>query len=339
MSVTSSNFKRILAATDFSPSGHAAVRRAAWLASRCDCRLVVAHVISDLRQAVSQTSYRSQIEFLEGQEEHFQRELRLKADDKLKAAIRALPTSAVQTTYETLLGEPHVELIHSVQQERYDLLVVGGGEHTALGRLLVGSTAKRLVRKSPAPVWIVKGERADALSAILVGVDFSDASRRAFEAASRLAERAGAELNVLHVIDCPTIPGALLSSAPVKGDQRTLREILEDEANLNLDEFLKTLSTPAAPLHRLLRWGRSWREIVALAEQLAVDLVVVGSVGRTGLDGVLLGNTAESVLAHCECDVLAIKPAGFVSPIPPATYQLHPGPPQSPSNEPLAGGD
>jgi nucleotide-binding universal stress UspA family protein len=65
---------------------------------------------------------------------------------------------------------------------------------------------------------------------------------------------------------------------------------------------------------------------VSLANRLEADLIVLGTVGRTGLQGLLLGNTAESVLLHSDCDVLTVKPVGFVSPIAPATWELHPGP-------------
>jgi len=63
-----------------------------------------------------------------------------------------------------------------------------------------------------------------------------------------------------------------------------------------------------------------------LADRLKVDLIALGTVGRSGVEGLLLGNTAENVLAESDCDILAVKPAGFVSPISPATWQLHPGP-------------
>jgi nucleotide-binding universal stress UspA family protein len=63
-----------------------------------------------------------------------------------------------------------------------------------------------------------------------------------------------------------------------------------------------------------------------MASELKADLIVVGTVGRRGVEGLLLGNTAESVLTHCDCDVLAVKPADFVSPIRPAGWPLHPGP-------------
>ena len=330
MSTSPAGFQRILAATDFSPCGDAAIRQAAWAAQLHKSHMVVAHVVADLRRAISQTSYRSRIEFLEGQEEHFERELRRRSDEKLKAAIHALGQTGVEITYETLLGEPYVELIHAVQQEHYDLLVVGAGQHSAFERLLIGSTAKRLVRKCPSAVWVVKCDRPKPLTSVLAAVDLSDVSRRALHEAIWLAESAGAKLHVLHVVECSDIPVDMLEVKTAKGGYGTLRETIDADAHQRLDVFLANAGASSAVSTTHLCWGQSWREIVGLANRLQVDLVALGSVGRTGLEGMLLGNTAENVLAHSDCSVLTVKPADFVSPIAPATWQLHPGPKTAP---------
>src|SRR6476660_7004501 len=117
MSQAFAGYKGVLAATDFSEHAQRALRRSIWIAQQSSKRLVVAHVVADLRKAVHNTSYRSRIEFLEGNEEHFQRELRREADEKSKRQISSLGATGVEITYETLLGEPYEELIHSVQQE------------------------------------------------------------------------------------------------------------------------------------------------------------------------------------------------------------------------------
>jgi nucleotide-binding universal stress UspA family protein len=68
------------------------------------------------------------------------------------------------------------------------------------------------------------------------------------------------------------------------------------------------------PQEHLLR-GSPSREIPALAKRLEADLVVMGTVGRSGIPGLLMGNTAETILYQLDCSVLAIKPPGFVSPV------------------------
>src|SRR6185295_3436600 len=141
MNGTFSGYQRILAASDFSQHSVSALKRAVWIAQQSCQQLVAAHVVADLRRAIHHTSYRSRLEFLEDKEEHFQRELRKDADEKLKRQIADLGSTGIQIKYETLLGEPYEELIHSVQQEGYDLVVAGTRGHGALRRLVLGSTA------------------------------------------------------------------------------------------------------------------------------------------------------------------------------------------------------
>ncbi|UZE96145.1 universal stress protein [Alkalimarinus alittae] len=69
-----------------------------------------------------------------------------------------------------------------------------------------------------------------------------------------------------------------------------------------------------APRTHLIQ-GTPDRELPKLADSLEADLVVMGTVARTGVAGLLIGNTAEAVLPQLRCSVLAIKPNGFVSPV------------------------
>jgi nucleotide-binding universal stress UspA family protein len=320
-----SEFRRILVATDFSPCADAALHQAIWIAKLSHGKVVLAHVVADLRHAVSRTSYRSRIEFLEGQEEHFQRELRRDSDEKLRRAIHHQGDTGVNITYETLLGTPFVELIHSVQQEGYDLVVVGTRGNNAWQQLFLGSTARRLIRKCPAPVWIVKRKQAKPATSILVSVDMSDVSRRALEQAVKLAACASAELHVLHVVE-HDIPDHLLYLKSANSPDHSLREWMESEATQNLDKFLAPMQTAGMVMHRHVLWGSPSEQIVNLAKVVDADVIALGTVGRSGIQGIVLGNTAENVLVHCECDVLTVKPAGFQTPIAPPTWSLHPGP-------------
>jgi universal stress protein E len=315
-------YKRILAATDFSEWGDCALRRAVWIAQISHSPLVAAHVVADLRKAVHQTS---RIEFLEGHEERFQRELRSGSDAKLKRAIAGLGTTGVEIRYETLLGEPYTELIHSVQQVKYDLVVVGTRGHSAIKRLVLGSTAKRLVRKCPASVWVAKHQQKPP-TCIVAAVDMSHVSRRAFREAVWVAQRTGAGLHVLHVIEGTGIPSDLLDTELAGRASHSLRQTIEAEVKQAFEKFVGEASHDCATQESHLCWGSPANETLALADRLHADLIVLGTVGRTGVQGLLLGNTAENVLVHSNCDVLTVKPADFVSPIQPATWELHPGP-------------
>jgi nucleotide-binding universal stress UspA family protein len=318
-------YQRILVPTDFSPPAQAALRQAVWVAEKCQAKLVLAHVLTDLRKAVAHTSFDARLDLLRGEGEVFERELRKDSDRKLQKLIGELGPTKAETHYETLLGEPFVEIIHSVLQENYDLVVTGTRGMSTLPGLFLGSTAKRLIRKCPCSVWVVKGEQTAPHQSILVAVDMSDVSRRAFAEACRIATWSGAELHVLHAIDAQDVPKDLLDKQTADAPGKTGKTQIQEAAEQHFDAFLRSAPGGLA-LHKHLAWGTPWREIRDLAGKLNSPLIVMGTVGRTGMRGVLIGNTAEKVLTHCDASILTIKPAGFVSPIQPADWPLHPGP-------------
>jgi len=318
-------FRRILVAHDFSPSATAALREAVWIARQGSSQIVVAHVIDDLAGALSATLSRSRGEIHLGDEEALQRELRRESEDKLRRTIEELGATGLDITHATLLGEPHVRLVHAVQQEHYDLIVVGTRGHSAWVGLFVGSTARRLIRYAPCSVWVVKRREPQPLRSLLVATDMSDASRQALRQAAWLAGKSGAALHLVHVVESADVPESVLGLPPPGSQRATVRQWIEDQANQLLEDVAKECATQAPSIERHLVWGSPAQEIVSLARRVGAGLVAMGSVGRTGMQGLLVGNTAENVLMQCDCDVLTAKPSGFVSPIAPAFWPLHPG--------------
>jgi nucleotide-binding universal stress UspA family protein len=323
-------YSNILVATDFSEHAKAAAKLAVWVSAQNQAQVVLAHVLSDLRRAVHHSSYKARMDLLYGEGELFEREIRRKSDAQLKSIIAGLDRPG-SIQYETLLGEPFVEIVHAVQQEGYDLVMTGTRGFSAWRQFLVGSTAKRLIRKCPCSVWNVKAEHATPPKVVLAATDLSEVSRRAVAEALWIAERSRAELHLLHVIDSSDVPPDLLEPTKEENPDRSLRQKIRSEAKERFHEFTKSVSADF-PIVPQLSWGTPWREIRRVVRKLKVDLVALGTIGRSGVRGVLLGNTAEKVLTTCDASILTVKPAGFVSPIQPASWPLHPGPlPKNPA--------
>lgn len=316
-------FQNILVATDFSEHSEAALKQAIWFARQTGARIVLTHVLPDLRKALLSASPTAQFDVFVGEGDLFQREIREDSDARMRNLITKLNATDLDIRVETLLGDPVISIIHAVQQEHYDLVMVGTRGQSAWEKLFVGSTAKRLIRKCPAPVWTVKAEQGAAPGIILAATDFSDVSRQACLTGREIANQAGAAFHLLHVIDSQDIPDGAIERLNPGG---SLRAAINDVAAKHLAEFVQSLGESAVVVHSHLSWGIPSQEVARLAEHLKVDLLVLGTVGRSGVKGVLLGNTAEKVLDHCDCSVLTLKPAGFVSPIEPPFWPLHPKP-------------
>jgi len=137
---------------------------------------------------------------------------------------------------------------------------------------------------------------------ILLAVDFFDQQAIVIERAQDLAARYGAKLSLIHVVD--TLPiGDPANDVLVPFEMDLSQEFIA-LGRQKLAELAAKLGVPEA--QTWLENGSAKQEIVRIAEENAVDLIVVGSHGRHGL-ALLLGSTANGVLHHAHCDVLAVR--------------------------------
>jgi universal stress protein A len=140
---------------------------------------------------------------------------------------------------------------------------------------------------------------------ILCATDFSPASGPPWAFAQRLRRSTGAELLLLHVV----LPGSAAREAagadPVYG---RAREDDERQALAALGRFAEFAMDPEAGVTLRVDRGPASARILAVAEEEAVDLVVVGTHGRTGLDRLVLGSVAEDVVAQATCPVVTVRP-------------------------------
>lgn len=137
---------------------------------------------------------------------------------------------------------------------------------------------------------------------ILLAVDYSEQGVYVAEKARSLAYRYQAKLSIIHVLDNIPMPDTNYGTV-IPLDQDSSDELLEAEKT-KLMQLGDQLNVDLA--NRWMLWGVPKQEIIHIAEQEQVDLIVVGSHGRHGL-ALLLGSTANSVLHYAKCDVMAIR--------------------------------
>ena len=142
---------------------------------------------------------------------------------------------------------------------------------------------------------------------ILVPVDFSRYAEEALDYARALATFHEATLEVLHVIEEPAFPA--FYGAAYKGAHGQLPPDLEEETRLAMEHLAEAVR--GADVERgigyYVRRGRAAREIIQLAKEHDIDLIVMGSHGLTGLDRLMLGSVAEKVVRGAPCPVFVIK--------------------------------
>lgn len=137
---------------------------------------------------------------------------------------------------------------------------------------------------------------------VLLAVDYSEQSVYVAEKARSLAYRYQARLSIIHVLDNIPMPDTNYGTV-IPLDQDSSYDLLEAE-KAKLMQLGDQLHVDL--VNRWLVWGVPKQEIIHIAEQEQIDLIVVGSHGRHGL-ALLLGSTANAILHYAKCDVMAIR--------------------------------
>jgi nucleotide-binding universal stress UspA family protein len=220
-----------------------------------------------------------------------------------------------------MTGTPFLEVIRAVRRGRHDLLVTMEPRKSGSARL--GSTNLHLLRKCPAPVWILGRGRKRKVSRILAAVDPGEGredrrelNRRILTRATTQALHHGAELHIVHAWHFYG-EDQLRHGFGRTGKADVDRLVGETEQRYRtwLESRVDEYVHPDVRRHLHLLKGDPRRIVPGLVGRHRIDLLVMGTVGRTGVPGFLIGNTAENILADITCAVLAVKPKGFRTPV------------------------
>ena len=286
----------ILAATDFSETAEQAGALAGALARRFSANLHLLHVIVLLEDPHIEEMNRLRLE-----------ELVATGDE---TRLQVLENAAdghdgVEITPHMVRGiAPAEVIVESTSEFGCDLIVMGTHGRRGISHLLLGSVAERVVRTAAVPVLTV---RADAvinpkgITKILVPHDFSDASATAVRLVAAWAKALDAEVTLLHVVEPVVYPE--FYSVDVLSDDLTGKLVARSEQALRSagDELLD------GPHHAVeVKVGRAADTIVDVADPERFDLVVMATRGLSGLEHILLGSVAESVLRRCRVPMLTI---------------------------------
>ena len=258
------------------------------------------------------------------------RSIEIKRQQRLNALVAPFK-KRINVATQSVTGVPFLSIIRAVLRDGYDLVVRTSENPDWLDRLL-GSDDMHLLRKCPCPVLMVKALPSTTSRCILAAVDVDhqhparelqtrhELNLRVLDFAISLAVAESAKLHVVHTwqimspVDAyPEMPEDILNG---------YIEQTHDDHQRDLDALLREATQGIGldtrkllDIEKHLVNGQPRREIPALARQLFVETVVMGSVARTGIPGFLMGNTAETILNQLDCSVLVVKPHNFVTPV------------------------
>ncbi|MGQ3051546.1 MAG: universal stress protein [Roseateles sp.] len=281
---------RIFLATDLSARCDRALARAAQLAGAWRSQLIVAHVVQAAEMArrdrftAAAPSWRRPASW----------------EQTLLQGLRTdLETVGITATPRVVVGSPAEAVQQAVTDDDAGLVVLGIAKDARMDRIQLGSTVDALVRHARVPVLNVRGRVNTAYRHVVVTTDFSEPSLRALRLAARWFE--GARLTLFHAY---TPPGSTLTTGT--GADDSWRAVVMEEcaahlARANLPEAI------VAALQRVIERGQPETLLPDYVAASDVDLVVLGSHGRSGIARALLGSTAEDLLHNLDCDTLVVR--------------------------------
>jgi nucleotide-binding universal stress UspA family protein len=282
---------KILCPVDFSPGADRALQTAARLAAQTGAQLVVVHA-----WYIPPTAYSVEAPFPADVTERIIGDAQTRLD-ALREAQRG-----VEITTKLLCGVPWIQVVAELEQGPYDLCVIGTHGRTGLARVVLGSVATKVVRHAPCSVLVVRPDgEVKPFRHGLVPTDFSESAARAVDLAPQILEPGG-RLSLLHVIEVPVDYAGVV---PI-GD--ALREIDKHASAALQAEASRVTAAHNLPVTTTARIGYPGAEtLAAVTADPSIDLVVLGTHGRTGIRRILLGSVAEKVVRHARCEVLVAR--------------------------------
>jgi nucleotide-binding universal stress UspA family protein len=291
------------------------LRLASALAKDARARLTIVHPVSEVPAAFERVTV--------GKKPVDVRKLVLhEHQDRLKRFARSAQLHGIQTSTKLLVGDPSLEIIRDVIQNQRDLVIMTAEGKGTLKERLFGSTSSHLMRKCPAPLLIVKPGRRSRFHQVLAAVDpevtghARDTLNGAIlELASFFSKREDAQLHVVHAW---TLFGESLLRRHGALNAAEIKRWVMEETRRRRDLTESLLAQHSVQNYRLyLVKGNAADVIPWVVRKRKIDLLVMGTICRTGIPGFIIGNTAEKVLDTINCSVLTVKPVGFVSPVAP----------------------
>jgi nucleotide-binding universal stress UspA family protein len=285
--------ERLLLSTDGSEFSEGAVREAVKLAKMGSGRLFVLSVIE------------TNPEF-----EVLAPKIVEKEEEQTRGLLEDVKAKALKEGVECEIMARHTDspfqaIIEEAEKSRADMIIMGRRGRTGIRRLLMGSVTAKVIGYSPCNVLVVPRLAEIRYEKILVATDGSKYSIAAASEAIGIAKRCGAELFIVSVVPTEASSPFDIVHSEMQHEMIAQKEFRDGEKNVN--DLLVTAKQEGVTVAGNIIQGRPYEVIVEHSREKGVDLIVMGSHGRTGMERLLMGSVTERVVGNADCPVLVVK--------------------------------
>lgn len=260
--------------------------------------------------------------------------------DDLKQRLKQVADGLhVDAEIDLLSGSVADEIIKAAVLRNADVVIKTADRPVAQTSPVFGAVEKKLIRKCPAPVWILRDDAPMPPKSLVVAIDSPHGSAddqrvEIDKMAASLLDNAVAfalrfgvsEIKLLHactVVGAPFVASPRMGWSPkeVEAYVEEWRKASETWLENFKEEASKRYSQTGIKFTTYLETGAAGRALVSAVKDLDTDVLFIGSANRSGIPGLFIGNTAETVIDQVECSVYVVKPQGFSSIITPAIQE------------------
>jgi universal stress protein E len=285
--------EHLLVATDFSPGCDEALAMAVETARRFGSEITLLHVLVE----TSDTPLLHDM-------------LKEKVTERLEAIQQELENQGLQASIAVEHGIPHERIVRFADARDVNAILLGAVGVASPQDCALGVIAERILHKARKPVWIVKPGAKPDVKRILCAVDYSKSSRRALGNAIHLARKFHADLAVLHVTTAPDESIAHPTAAGV-GPQvvkpPAVGHAAQADDQTKLNAFILEHDLTGVRWSRLIRHGKPHAEILAAVAEEQIDLLVMGTVGKSAFARMIVGSVTTKVVRSLPCSMIATK--------------------------------
>jgi nucleotide-binding universal stress UspA family protein len=230
-------------------------------------------------------------------------------EERAESAIAAVgdlagPDTSVETAVRK--GEPGEAIVEYIDEAGIDMVAMGTRGRRGLRRFVTGSVTEHVVRRAHVPVVTVRTTDAAPVTdyeRVLVTTDGSSPAEAAVDHAVAVADAYEATLHVLSVVDISVVAGGPTSAPPVD-----ILDELQEQATTATDRVAERAREAGVDVVTEVREGFPGPGLLDYAEEASIDLIAMGTHGRTGVDRLLLGSTTERTIRRATVPVMSVHP-------------------------------
>jgi len=290
-------YDSILIPTDGSEHAELAARHGVGLAERFDATVHVVGVV-DVSAAAGPFN-------AGGVDDAFVDRLEERTESTI-AAVEDLtdPDASVETA--VLRGEPGEAIVEYIDEAGIEMVAMGTRGRRGLRRFVTGSVTEHVVRRAHVPVVTVRKTDAEPVTdyeQVLITTDGSSSAEAAVEHAVAVAGAYDATLHVLSVVDISVVAGGPTAAPPVD-----LIDELQDQGTKATDRVAERAREAGVDVVTEVREGFPGPGLLDYADEADIDLIAMGTHGRTGVDRLLLGSTTERTIRRAKVPVMSVHP-------------------------------